>query len=229
MKNISTLFLFICVSFATLLTGQTTIELVPFSSIKTSGSVTVELIPSNKYSATYENSSNAGKLTISSVNGTLMVKLPSSHSRGSATKAYVKVHYKGDLESLKASASSVIKSESTIRSKYLTLASSSAAKINADINVAELHAEGSSASTMKLTGKADKSVIKASSGASVLTHDVKTQSARVDATSGSKISLWASKSLSGSANSGGTIKYKGEPQSNDIDLSSGGAATSMSR
>lgn len=101
---------------------------------------------------------------------------------------------------------------------------SSGAVINSEINSKDIHIKASSGSVANLNGKAKVGLVDVSSGAVCNAEGFKFNSLEAESTSGAVISGHVVEQLKASASSGGTIKYKGNPQiDSNISKISGGS------
>lgn len=135
-------------------------------------------------------------------------------------KAYIS--YK-NLDMLTASAGSVILVDGTIKSSSLTLKISSGSIFKGNVEVNELTVNQSSGSDIKMGGKADELTIEATSGSHFGGFNLVTEICTVKGSSGSDINITVNKELTAHVSSGGSISYKGNPQTVNATKSSGGS------
>ncbi|MBB4807681.1 hypothetical protein HNP38_002987 [Chryseobacterium defluvii] len=130
---------------------------------------------------------------------------------------------KEDNLMIDASSGSDIKGKFDI-SNSLKVAMNSGASIKADIDSRELVFKGTSGSSTKFEGHTNEGMFDVSSGAVCNAENLKTNTSDVVSTSGSDVSLNVKTKLRATASSGGSIKYKGNPEiDSNISKVSGGS------
>lgn len=102
-------------------------------------------------------------------------------------------------------------------------ANSGASVSGTDLQVNTLNAYASSGGSIKISGKADVLDIDVSSGGLFRGSDFETTKCFAKASSGGNAQINVVKELSAKANSGGSIRYKGEGLIRDINTNSGGS------
>lgn len=151
--------------------------------------------------------------------GVLIVRSTAIIQRSESFKVFVSVP---DLELIHASSGSNVYSETKIKSNNLDLSTSSGANITLDIEAGELSGSASSGANIRLSGSAEDIEANVSSGANIKAEELKTQNAKLEASSGGNIWISVQKHLDASASSGGNIHYSGEPSELNSSSSSGG-------
>ena len=142
-------------------------------------------------------------------------------------KITVTITYSNELEYISSSAGSSVKSDGTINSDDLELNSSSGSSLKLDVNASDVESDVSSGATMVLSGKAGDLDIDVSSGSSFRGGDLQTEDVTIDASSGASAQVWVTGDLDADVSSGASVRYKGSPNSTDIDKSSGGSVNPM--
>jgi len=138
--------------------------------------------------------------------GTLKLKIKSKWGMyNNKTKAKIIVYYT-DLESTD-----------------LTLGSSSGANIRVEVASEIVSGETSSGATMRIAGMTDKVSLQSSSGASINAKELISRVVKASVSSGANIRCHATEKIKANASSGGSIKYNGDPETRDINRSSGGS------
>jgi hypothetical protein len=221
-------FLFSCslILVVSVLVGQT-INLAPFTSLSTGGNVQVTLIKSNTTKADYTIlKGSESDLLIEVAGNELKVKTKSKWN-GSSTKAKVDVYY-STLSSINCAAGSSVYSADVLNNNVMSINTSSGASCNLKVENETLAVKSSSGASMELSGNAQNVSYSASSGSSINAAMLKANIADADVSSGANIKLYAVKKLKGDASSGGSIKYKGKPESVNLDSGrSGGSIKSF--
>ncbi len=136
-----------------------------------------------------------------------------------AKKVYVSVK---ELDEIDASAGSDVVSENTLTGDQLDVKASSGSDVKLDIVYKNFSLDVSSGSDAKISGKTKNFSAEASSGSDISAKDLESVNCNVRASSGSDISLNVSDEINARASSGSDIVYYGNPQSKNIDESSGG-------
>ncbi len=126
------------------------------------------------------------------------------------------------LEKLRASSGASVKVKNTIDAGDLEMHLSSGARFDGNINAKNLDIDQNSGSDMDITGKAGNLKIDISSGASFQGFGMEVDYCTAKATSGASVRIGVNKEITGKANSGGSVRYKGDAVIRDIDVSSGG-------
>jgi hypothetical protein len=122
-----------------------------------------------------------------------------------------------------------VRSKDVVSGNNLDFDVSSGASVDIEVEGSMVSIDASSGSMIKLKGNSEKAVIEASSGASVDGQYLEVDHTSADVSSGASIMCVANKSIEAEASSGGSIKYKGEPTKQNIDVGkySGGSVTRM--
>lgn len=225
MKHLLILLTLLC---STGLLAQSTKDISAFKTISTSGSVEVELIHSDEYKAVYEmKKGSADKLVIDNNGDELVVKIKSNLWGASNAKAHVVIHYTGPIEGMSASAGSTLTSHDIVYTQNLTAEASSGSSLHATVDAGSFDGDVSSGARLVVKGKAKNGSFEASSGSSLKADKLEVERANADVSSGANIKVWATSEITADASSGGSITYKGNPSTKNIDRSSGGSVKGM--
>ncbi|MCF6357730.1 MAG: DUF2807 domain-containing protein, partial [Draconibacterium sp.] len=95
-------------------------------------------------------------------------------------------------------------------------------QLKLDVNIGVLDVSVSAGSNIKLEGRAKYFTGKATSGSNLKAEDLKTKDCSVNVSSGANIWITAKNNFNAHASSGGNIFYYGNPESTEIEKSSGG-------
>lgn len=128
-----------------------------------------------------------------------------------------------NIETLKASSGSDVKAKSVITLNNLKMHFTSGAQFNGEVNITNLDVSQNSGSEITTTGKAENLKTDLNSGAMFKGYDLSVNFCEAKATSGAEVRITVNKELAAKANSGGSIKYKGEGVVKDLDVNSGGS------
>ncbi len=137
-------------------------------------------------------------------------------------KAYVTVK---ELVAIYASSGSDVVSENTLKGESLKVKASSGSDVEIDVYYKNFSLDSSSGSDAKISGKVKTFEAKASSGSDIKARNLQSVICKVNASSGSDITVSVSDELYAKASSGGDIRYYGNPEIRDINESSGGDVT----
>lgn len=135
-------------------------------------------------------------------------------------KAYVSFK---NLQELKASSGSDVRTKSVLKADALKMHFSSGAHFNGEVDIQGLDVSENSGAEVTVTGKAESLKTELSSGAIFKGYDLAVNYCEAKATSGAEVRITVNKELAAKANSGGSIKYKGEGVVKDISVNSGGS------
>jgi hypothetical protein len=135
-------------------------------------------------------------------------------------KAYVT--YK-NLDRIEASGACNIKTTDPIIQPELKMEMSGASDFTGEIRVKKFRLNGTGASIISISGKADEMVVDAAGACHVKGYELVTDMCKIDASGGSNIRITVNKELSAVASGGSNISYKGTGLIRDIS-SSGGAS-----
>jgi hypothetical protein len=191
-----------------------------FNAIKASQGLDVYLTQGNEESIVIEADENLHNLIKTEVKDNEL-RIYAEKNIGYASSKKIMVTFK-DISKITSTSGSDIVSTNTIHANNLELNSSSGSDMKLDINTNSLYCNSSSGSDLKLSGKTEKLFAEASSGSDIKAADLITESSQVKATSGADITVNTAKELTADANSGGDIKYYGNPEKvNKTDSQSG--------
>jgi len=205
------------------LNAQESFNLTDFNSIKVSGNIEAELIPSstNKVVITdYD-----GDFIEWSVKGSFFkIKTKSKWNSWSKKKRFkVQIYFTKELTSVGSSASAAIESSATLKGKQINIDASSGSQIELNCNYEFIDVDASSGASVNLAGTANRQSADVSSGATYEGFSLKCKKTQAEASSGASADVNASESLDASASSGGSIGYRGNPSQVSKNKSSGGS------
>lgn len=157
--------------------------------------------------------------------GELIVKIKSNWKKWNFKRNKVKaiITYAGTLDGLAASSGASLMAEDALLTDVMQLDCSSGANLEAQVIAKKVRADVSSGSTIEVSGSTDYLIVDSGSGARFEGYNLEAQEANVDGSSGSTIRINVSQHLDADVSSGASVKYKGSPDSKDVDKSSGGS------
>jgi hypothetical protein len=202
----------------------TTRKLSSFAGVHVSGNISVDLIASNEHKAEIKMIKGDESDIITEVKGgTLSVKTSNKWKFGrSNAKAEIKLYYTL-LDEIESSAGSIVFSNEVVKGRSMIVAASSGSTTRLKLEAQRIDADSSSGATLSISGKAQNVKLEASSGSTIEAINLECAVAEASVSSGSSINTWPTKKLIADASSGGSIKYKGEPESVEKNVGSGGS------
>ena len=194
----------------------------PFKGIKSSEAVDVYLKKGDKESVRIETSGVSPSDVITELSGSyLKIHMRSGNYRGrNDVKAYVTYTV---MEKISASSASNIFSDGTIKGGSMEVHASSAANIEISIDATDVQIHASSAGDITLEGKAKSVDAESSSAGEIDAYNLTVEKANANASSAGSIKLNVTESLDAHASSGGSVRYRGNPNRTNTDSSSGGS------
>ena len=151
-------------------------------------------------------------------NGILKIYLDRSHWR--ISNISVEVTFV-DLNRIKASAGSDIKSDEALKFDDLSVEASSGSDINLNLTASNLEISASSGSDARLNGKTTSLDIQSSSGSDIYAFDLDADNVEVNTSSGSDVRITALKTIQVNASGGSDIYVRGNPERQKISTSGG--------
>lgn len=192
-----------------------------FSGIKVSQGIDVYLKKSDKETVRVEAVGTSAGNVLTEVSGSyLKIHLREGNFSG---KMDIKVYvgYK-QLEKLIASAAGSIFSEEAIKANEMEINCSSAGNVDISIDANTIEVTASSAGQIELKGKSKSLDAEASSAGNIDADDLECDNVSVEASSAGSAKVNVKSSLQANANSGATIRFKGNPSKSITNSSSGG-------
>ena len=181
-----------------------------FDQIEVSRGLDVYLTQSETENLRVQADENLQDLIKTQIEGHTLKIYADKNIRYSATKK-VLVSF-NSISKISAASGSTVYSTGNISVENLELQTSSGADMDLDLKVNSLHCKTSSGSDLKIKGTATKLVANASSGSDIKASDLITENSNVTSSSGADIIVNVSNELIAKAESGGDIKYFGNPQ-----------------
>jgi hypothetical protein len=117
-----------------------------------------------------------------------------------------------ELRGLQAAAGAQITAQEVIETAQFKVGSSSGGQIELDIQVDKLDGNASEGGILRLSGKAQSQDIQVSTGGQYHAFDLEVEHTYVRSNTGGQAEVVAQKLLEATANTGGTIVYKGTPK-----------------
>ena len=180
-----------------------------FNAIKASHGLDVYLTQGSEESIVIEADENLHDIIKTEVRNNEL-RIYAEKNIGHASSKKIIVTFK-NVSKITSSSGSDVFSTNIINADHLELDSSSGSDMKLNVNTNTLNCNSSSGSDMKLSGTTEKLIAKATSGSDIKAGELMSQSSHVTANSGADITVNTAKELTADANSGGDIKYYGNP------------------
>lgn len=196
-----------------------------FTAIQVSSGIRLYLSQSNQQSLAVSASdiNQLKGLITEVVNGTLKIYYDNKlvPVKGDNKRLTVYLSFKS-INKLSADAGSLVIIDSSITADNIDLEVTSGAVISGKIQVKELNMNLTSGASVKISGRADKFIVNASTGAILDGYNCIADNAEVVASTGAMLQISVNKQLNAKASTGADIKYKGEAINHNIKKHTGG-------
>jgi len=126
------------------------------------------------------------------------------------------------ISTIKASSGSEVNATNTLKVNDLLVDSSSGSDVDLRVEANSIESESSSGSEIDLKGTCVTLSADSSSGSQIDADELKAETVIAEASSGADINVYASKSITAKASSGGSIDCAGNPNQKNLKKSSGG-------
>ena len=225
--------LFFCLSivFSVSLSAQKEVrKLNSFSEVHVSGGIQVDLQKGSPQAEINMKKGDIDDLVLEVKGERLKIYFKDKKMWGSNNRsANIKLSFDDEIESIHVSAGSSVDCMETLNSGSLEVHASSGARADIMVESKNLDVQVSSGASVMAEGETKYLDLDASSGASFKGSDLKAKEVDAEASSGASAKVWVTDSLEADASSGGTVRYKGNPDKTNIDVGkwSGGSVTKM--
>jgi hypothetical protein len=216
----------VCLSVGGQAQNTETRNISSFSGVKVAEGVDVYLKKGDKENVKVEVTGTSADNVLTEVSGSyLKVHMRDGNYRHVDAKVYV-TYVK--IEKLSASSAGSIFSDGVVKADKMEITASSAGtvELNLEANSAEISA--SSAGDLELSGKCKSAILDASSAGEIDAYDLMVEEAEVTSSTGGSVKLSVSKNLDARASTGGTVRYRGNPDRNNTSSSTGGSVKKSS-
>jgi hypothetical protein len=216
----------VCLGIAGQAQNTETRNISAFSGVKVAEGVDVYLKKGDKESVKVEVTGTSADNVLTEVSGSyLKVHMRDGNYRHVDAKVYV-TYVK--IEKLSASSAGSIFSDGVVKADKMEITASSAGtvELNLEANSAEISA--SSAGDLELSGKCKSAILDASSAGEIDAYDLMVEEAEVTSSTGGAVKLSVSKNLDARASTGGSVRYRGNPDRNNTSSSTGGSVKKSS-
>lgn len=201
---------------------QSEVRNVPaFRGIKASEGIDVYLKKGSKEELRVEASGTKLSNVITEVSGDyLKIHMREGVYRDRTVKVYVTYV---SIDKLSASSAANIFHEGVLKTANLELGVSSAGNIEVQVDCSSVEARASSAGEIEVEGRAKSVEYKASSAGEIDAYSLLADRAEAEASSAGSVKLSVAQDLKAHASSGGSIRYRGNPERSNTNASSGGS------
>ena len=209
-------------SFFTAEAQQTeTRQLASFSGVKAAEGIDVFLRKGDKEQAKIEIEGTDPSNVVTEISGSYL-RIHMKDGRYRSVDAKVYVTYVA-LDRLAASSAASIFSEALLEGRTLEINASSAGSVEVMVDAETLNASCASAGDIELKGKARRIIVEASSAGEIDAYDLDAEEVEAEASTGGTVKINVRRSLQARASSGGSIRYRGNPDRSNTNSSSGGS------
>jgi hypothetical protein len=196
-------------------------NLSPLTGIKVAEGVNVYLKKGDKESARIEATGIDPENVLTEVSGSyLKIHLEDGRYRKTEVKVYV-TYVK--LEKLSASSAGSIFTDESIKCSSMDISVSSAGEVEVVLDAEEVSVSASSAGNLGLSGKTRSLEADASSAGEIDAYNLEAQRVQAEASSAGSIKVNVVSELTAHASSGGSVRFRGNPNKSITDSSSGGS------
>lgn len=195
--------------------GQNTLSLDPFDEINVTGNVEVVLAEGDMEAATLEvENIPEDKVQVRVKGGVLKIKLVESiFYKNEEVRVYVT--YRA-LRALRAEAGALVESKNVIEGDELLARVGTGARVHLRVEVNSLDAGAGEGGELQVAGTTDRQEVSVSTGGQYEALDLECARAYVKANTGGRAEVVALEYLEASANTGGNILYKGDPEDKSL-------------
>lgn len=181
-----------------------------FSEIEVSNGLDVYLTQSDEESISVQSDGNLQDIIKTEIVGNVL-KIYTKKSIRFSEAQKVMVNFK-NVSKISASSGSDVFATNTFQTESIKLVTSSGSDMEIGLNAQTIECTSSSGSDLKLSGSTIHFKAQASSGSDINALNLQAETSRVKASSGADIRVNSSEELYANANSGGDIKYSGNPK-----------------
>jgi hypothetical protein len=201
--------------------SRETRDLSPFSSISVGEAIEVYLEKGNAEKAVIEVKGTDPENVITRVSGDhLKIRMDDGNWRNVNVTIWVTYQ---ELNEIEISSAGKLIAKEPIKTESMEIGVSSAAKGEIALNVESLEIDISSAANLSLYGNANSMEVDISSAGTLDAYELVCQEAELDVSSAGSAKVNVIKRFEGDASSGGSIRYKGNPDKIYASSNSGGS------
>jgi hypothetical protein len=222
MRQLCIILFFVVMNSAAFAQQTETRQLAKFNGIRVGEAIDVYLKKGDKESARVEVDGVSLSDVETDISGSLLrVHMRQGNYRGRhSVKVYVTYV---DISRISSASAANVFSDGILKTNSLEITCVSAASVELKLEADKVTIEVASAGDVTLEGKAKSLTLEAGSAGSVDAYNFECENVDATAASAGSAKINVTKSLKAEANSGGSIRYRGNPGSTNTDSSSGGS------
>ena len=197
-------------------------DMANIETLKSSGSIDVEIKSGNTYSLVVENDENLLPYVITDVdNGVLNIHYKNGYSiRNDHAKVIVTAP---TLHKIISSGSANINSDDVIKSAdEIEIRTSGSGDLNLQLDAPSINATGSGSGNISLSGRTKDFQCKVSGSGDIKCANLKSENAQIRVSGSSDVHVFASVSLKVNVTGSGDVHYSGNPPSPEIHIAGSG-------
>ena len=197
-----------------------------FHSIKSSGSIDVEISPAESFSVEVQNDDNLMEYVITEVqNGVLEVRYKSGSYSNDHAKVIV---YAPTLKDISSSGSADIMINGTLQSSgEITFRLSGSGDVDGSVDAPSVKAYSSGSGDIKLSGRSKDFLCEIRGSGDVKCEGLRSENADVSVMGSADVHVFASVSLKVSVSGSGDVYYSGNPKNPEIKIRGSGEVKSQ--
>ena len=201
--------------------SRETRNLSSFNSLSVSEAIKVTLEKGSSEKAVLEVSGTDADNVLTDVSGnSLRIHMRSGNWKN--VDVHITLTYKS-LEEIDVSSAAKVTADDPIVSETMEIDVSSAGHADLNLKAGEMEVDISSAGKLEAEGSVDEIEVDVSSAGSMHAYDLVAKKADLYASSAGSIKLSVTEEIKASASSGGSVKYKGNPEKERVSSSAGGS------
>jgi len=205
------LFFALSLIFTLSLSAQGSRSIGPFNEIVVSGKLDVLIVQGDTEEViVYEEGHSEGQVNISIRGNTLKLNLLDGWLKGDR-RIPVKIIYK-DIHKIRVLAGAELQSDNTIIADQFEVKANSGAEVELKLEVGNLEGSAAEGAVLKLYGQAETQYVTASTGGEYNAEALSCVNTHVKANTGGEAHVVATKFIDANANTGGEIRYSGNPE-----------------
>ncbi len=197
--------------------SKETRNLSHFDGIDIGGAFEIILIKANKSKIVLEMDDNLMDYVSTRIHGgVLKVETEKDFRKTTDLKLYI---YFQDMDNIDLSGAATLYSDEVLSAPSLEIQASGASEMKLKLDTKELNADFSGASRINFSGKASQVDVEASGATVYKAIELETKNCRIDASGAAVARIWATEELSLEASGAASVRYKGSPSIDIIDIS----------
>lgn len=205
------LFLILTLAWANWTLAQDVREVRPFDQVTLSGKIDVILEQGDEEKVIIEsNNVPEDKVNVNIRGGTLKVGLVEGWFNNNYDRVDIRIVY-SNLSMVRAQAGAIVRATGTLTGERFEVKATSGAEVKFTIDVGTLEAGAAEGAVLELDGKAENQYATAATGGEYDASELEVQRTEVRANTGGEAIVVANESLDASANTGGKVRYIGNP------------------